>query len=173
MHPLGLHPGAVRRDDPQQRRDRQLRPMLRHQASGAQPAATIAAVARDLQHGEAVGDPGEGDNAGGQGPIHFFFESVNGIRDLCIRASHHLKWGIHTPEEPSMPRQTSSTHAARVQLMADAYIPVSGDDPEDFATDLLANLQHWAAANRVPFGASLMRVRRHFTAEQIEEGLRR
>ena len=45
-----------------------------------------------------------------------------------------------------MPKQTISSHVGRVQLIADAYIPVSRDDPEDFVTDLLADLQHGAAA---------------------------
>jgi hypothetical protein len=39
-----------------------------------------------------------------------------------------------------MPRLTISTHVGRVQLIADAYVPVSGDDPEDIVTDLLADL---------------------------------
>jgi hypothetical protein len=50
------------------------------------------------------------------------------------------------PEEPSMPRQTIHTHVGRVQFIADAYIQVSGEDPEDFVTDILADLQDWAAA---------------------------
>jgi hypothetical protein len=38
--------------------------VLGHQAACAQPAATIAAVAGHLQHGEAAGDLAEGDDAG-------------------------------------------------------------------------------------------------------------
>jgi hypothetical protein len=63
MHALGLHPGAVRGDDPQQRRYRHVRAVLGYQAAGAQPAATVAAVAGYLQHGEAAGDLAEGDDA--------------------------------------------------------------------------------------------------------------
>jgi hypothetical protein len=71
-----------------------------------------------------------------------------------------------------MPRQTINTHVGRVQFIADAYIQVSGEDPKDFVTDLLTDLQHWAAANGVPFGASLMRAQGHFTVAQIEEAPR-
>jgi hypothetical protein len=57
-----------------------------------------------------------------------------------------------------MPRQTINTHVGRVQFIADAHIQVSGEDPEDFVTDILADLQHWAAAQGKRFGASsLMR----------------
>jgi hypothetical protein len=35
-------------------------------------------------------------------------------------------------------------------------------------TDLLADHQHWARGNGVPFGASLMRAQWHVAAEQIE-----
>jgi hypothetical protein len=73
-----------------------------------------------------------------------------------------------------MPKTTTtlSTCLRRVQRIADAYVSISGDDPQDFTTDLLADLQHWAAAEGVRFGVSLMRAQGHFTAEQIEEARR-
>ena len=67
-----------------------------------------------------------------------------------------------------MPTPTISPRVHRIQLIADAYVWNSGEDPQDFATDLLADLQHWAAAKGVRFGLSLMRARRHFAAEQVE-----
>jgi hypothetical protein len=63
---------------------------------------------------------------------------------------------------------TIFTRVQRVQLIADAHVRNSGEDPQDFATDLLADLQHWAAAKGVRFGAALMHAQGHFTAEQIE-----
>jgi hypothetical protein len=68
-------------------------------------------------------------------------------------------------------RKLNATNANRVQRIAqiaDAYVPVSGGDPDDFAADLLADLQHWAKARGVRFGAGLLRAQLHSTAEQVE-----
>ena len=69
-----------------------------------------------------------------------------------------------------MPTPTISDRVERIQLIADAYVWNSGEDPQDFATDLIADLQHWAAAKGVRFEISLMRAQRHFVCELREEG---
>jgi hypothetical protein len=69
-----------------------------------------------------------------------------------------------------MPKLTIATRVKRIQLIADAYVWNSGEDPQDFATDLLADLQHWSAAKGVRFEISLMRAQRHFVFELREEG---
>jgi hypothetical protein len=60
----------IRRDDPAQSGDGQRRAVLRYQLVRAQLAAPVAAVARDLQHGKAVGDLAEDDNTGGHAVLH-------------------------------------------------------------------------------------------------------
>jgi hypothetical protein len=47
---------------------------------------------------------------------------------------------------------------------------IPGEDPQDFATDLLADLQHWSAAGGIWLETSLRRAQMHFAAEQLEEG---
>ena len=69
-----------------------------------------------------------------------------------------------------MPTPTISDRIERIQLIADAYVWNSGEDPQDFATDLIADLQHWAAAKGIRFEISLMRAQRHFVFELREEG---
>lgn len=69
MHPAhvvqvpGDHAWAVGSDDVAQLWHRELRAVLAHQPGNAEPAAAIAAVARDLQHGQAIGDLAEGEEA--------------------------------------------------------------------------------------------------------------
>jgi hypothetical protein len=43
-----------------------------------------------------------------------------------------------------MPKKTIANPAAvqRIASIADAYVSISGDDPDDFAGDLLADLLH-------------------------------
>jgi hypothetical protein len=67
---------------------------------------------------------------------------------------------------------TIATRVRRIARIADTYTSVSGDDPQDFATDLLTDLQHWCEAHGVRFAASLTYARGHFTAERVEEGRR-
>ena len=63
MHLAGLHLRAIRSDNPAQLRQRQVRSVLGEEAVHAEPAASIAAVAGDLRHGQAAGDLAEGDDA--------------------------------------------------------------------------------------------------------------
>jgi hypothetical protein len=69
-----------------------------------------------------------------------------------------------------MPKKKITHPAAveRIASIADTYVPVSGDDPTDFAGDLMADLQHWCKAEGVPFDVALRRAQMHFTAEQVE-----
>jgi hypothetical protein len=68
-----------------------------------------------------------------------------------------------------MPKKTTVNPAVqRITSVADTYVPVSGDDPDDFVGDLLADLQHWCKAKGVRFGVALLRAQLHFTAEQVE-----
>jgi hypothetical protein len=67
------------------------------------------------------------------------------------------------------PTATIAARVQRIARVADAYISVSGENPQDVATDLLSDLMHWSAARGVRFGASLMRAQGHFQAEQLEE----
>jgi hypothetical protein len=67
---------------------------------------------------------------------------------------------------------TIATRVQRIAQIADAYTSVSGDDPQDFVTDLLTDLQHWCEAHSVRFTASLTYARGHFVAERVEEGRR-
>jgi hypothetical protein len=78
--------------------------------------------------------------------------------------------GYSCPEEPSKPKQITTNPAAvqRIARIADAYVTVSGDDPDDFAGDLLTGLQHWRKAEGVRFGVAPLRAQMHFTAEQVE-----
>jgi hypothetical protein len=71
VHPPGDHARTVRGDNPQQRRYGHVRPMLGHQAIGAQPAAPVTAVAGHVQHGEACGNLAEGNDAVRQGLVPF------------------------------------------------------------------------------------------------------
>jgi hypothetical protein len=64
------------------------------------------------------------------------------------------------------PTTTISTRVRRIAQIACACGSISGDDPQAFATDLLADLLHDCAAKRVRFGVSSMRAQRHFAAEQ-------
>jgi hypothetical protein len=74
----------------------------------------------------------------------------------------------------SMPKQTATNtdRVSRILGIAHAYRPISGDSPQDFATDLLADLLHYSAAEGVRFGAALMHAQGHFADEQIKEGRR-
>jgi hypothetical protein len=72
----------------------------------------------------------------------------------------------------SKPATTISTRNQHIATIADEYVSISGKDPNDFVTDLLADLMHYSAANGVRFAASLLRAQGHFTAERVEEGLR-
>jgi hypothetical protein len=78
--------------------------------------------------------------------------------------------GQFRPEDSSMPKKTTTNtdRGARIASIADAYRPISGDSPQDFATDLLTDLLHFSAAKGVRFGAALMHAQGHFAAEQIE-----
>jgi hypothetical protein len=69
-----------------------------------------------------------------------------------------------------MPKKKITNPGAveRIASIAEAYVPVSGDDPEDFAGDVLTDLQHWCKAEGVPFDVALRRAQMHFTAEQVE-----
>jgi len=67
MDVASLHPGTIRSDDPPQFRYRQGWAVFRHQAISAQPPATVAPIAGDIQRGQAVGDLAEGNDAGGHG----------------------------------------------------------------------------------------------------------
>jgi hypothetical protein len=69
-----------------------------------------------------------------------------------------------------MPKLTIATRVKRIQLIADAYVWNSGEDPQDFATDLLADLQHWSAARGIWLETPLRRAQMHFAAERFEEG---
>jgi hypothetical protein len=69
-----------------------------------------------------------------------------------------------------MPTPTISDRVERIQLIADAYVWNSGEDPQDFATDLLADLSHWSAAKGIQLEISLVRAQRHFVFELREEG---
>jgi hypothetical protein len=44
------------------------------------------------------------------------------------------------------PPKRIATRVQRIAEIADAYTSISGDDPQDFATDLLTDLQHWCEA---------------------------
>jgi hypothetical protein len=69
-----------------------------------------------------------------------------------------------------MPKKTTTNSRAvqRIARIADAYVTVSGDDRDDFAGDLLTDLQHWCKAKGVRFGVALLRAQMHFAAEQVE-----
>ena len=58
------HALTVGRNEVAEFRNRELRAMLCDQTAGAKPASAIAAVARDLDDQEAIGDLAEGDVAG-------------------------------------------------------------------------------------------------------------
>jgi hypothetical protein len=70
------------------------------------------------------------------------------------------------------PTATIATRVRRIAEIADAYTSISGEDPQDFATDLLTDLQHWCEAHGVRFATSLTHARGHFAAERVEEGWR-
>jgi hypothetical protein len=63
MHAPGDHPRAVRGDEPTQLGYRHVRAVLGYQAMSVQPAASVAAVARHIQHGKPRNDLAEGDDA--------------------------------------------------------------------------------------------------------------
>jgi hypothetical protein len=65
---------------------------------------------------------------------------------------------------------TNPDAVLRIACIADDYVPVSGDDPEDFAGDILTDLQHWCKAEGVPFDIVLRRAQMHFTGELVEGG---
>jgi len=67
VHLPGLHPRAIGRHDPPQLRYRQVPPVFRQQPGGAQPAAPVAPVARNLQNWEPVSDLTNGDDVAGHG----------------------------------------------------------------------------------------------------------
>jgi hypothetical protein len=100
--------------------------------------------------------------------VNKFF--VNDIVDSCIGRPSGLKLGRFCPEDTSMPKKKITHPAAvlRIAHIADDYVPVSGDDPEGFAGDILADLLHWCKAEGVPFDVALRRAQMHFTAEQVE-----
>ena len=56
-----------------------------------------------------------------------------------------------------MPTPTISDRVQRIERIATAYIPNSRTDPEEFATDLLADLMHFCDAKGVRFAARPMR----------------
>jgi hypothetical protein len=62
-----------------------------------------------------------------------------------------------------MPKKKITHPAAveRITSIADTYVPVSGDDPADFAGDLMADLQHWCKAEGVRFDVALRRAQMH------------
>jgi hypothetical protein len=64
------------------------------------------------------------------------------------------------------PATTIATRVQRIAEIADAYASMSGGDPQDFATDLLTDLQHWCEAHGVRFATSLTYARGHFTADR-------
>jgi hypothetical protein len=63
---------------------------------------------------------------------------------------------------------TNTDRGDRIASIADAYRPILGDSPQDFATDFL----HFSAAKGVRFGAALTHAQGHFAAERVE-GTRR
>jgi hypothetical protein len=71
-----------------------------------------------------------------------------------------------------MPKKTTtiSTRVQRVTSIADEYVSISGEDPKDFVTDLVADLMHYSAAKGIPLAACLRRAQMHITAEQVEGG---
>jgi hypothetical protein len=71
-----------------------------------------------------------------------------------------------------MPTPTISTRVRRIERIADAYCSISGDDPQDIATDILSDLQHWCAARGVRFAAALLHAKAHVAAEVLEQGRR-
>ena len=68
-----------------------------------------------------------------------------------------------------MPEQTILTHVAHMNRIAAYCVPLSGDDPQDIATDILADLQHWCRAAHIDFGRSLYLAGLHVAAELEEE----
>jgi hypothetical protein len=64
-----------------------------------------------------------------------------------------------------MTTATTNARVKRIERIATAYIPHSGRDPDEFATDLLADLKHWCFDNDVYFPAVLVKAQMHFTAE--------
>jgi hypothetical protein len=70
------------------------------------------------------------------------------------------------------PTTTNTDRVSRIASIAHAYRPISGESPQDFAADLLADLLHYSAAEGVRFGAALMHAQGHFAAEQIKKGCR-
>jgi hypothetical protein len=67
------------------------------------------------------------------------------------------------------PATTIATRVQRIAEIADAYTSISREDPQDFATDLLTDLQHWCEAHGVRFATSLTYARGHFTADLAEQ----
>jgi hypothetical protein len=70
------------------------------------------------------------------------------------------------------PTATIANRVQRIAPIADAYCSISGDDPQDFTTDLLTDLLHYSAARGGRFGASLRHAQGHFTAEWVEAARR-
>jgi hypothetical protein len=74
--------------------------------------------------------------------------------------------------KPPATGATNTDRVSRIASIACAYRPISGDSPQDFTTDLLADLLHYSAAEGVQFAAALMHAQGHFAAEQIKKGRR-
>ncbi len=65
--------------------------------------------------------------------------------------------------------QTIADRVRRVDHVALLYGPNSGLCPPEIATDLLADLMHWCAAQKVDFADVLATAAMHHRAEQAEE----
>jgi len=61
---------------------------------------------------------------------------------------------------------TITERMARIDIVADSYIPHSGTDPAAFLADVLADLRHWADGRGLDFDEASWRGEMHWEAER-------
>lgn len=88
------------------------------------------------------------------------------FRDFRPNTINH-EWNLGFGQERYM-QPTIISRVRRIDGVVSAYEPISGDDPQEAITDIVADIVHWCSVNDIRFEDVLRVARQHADAEWKE-----